>query len=208
VVERGITPREYPLARLDVVSGAVFADAIAFFIIVATGATLFVHGIAVTTAADAAKALEPFAGPFATTLFAVGLLGASLLAAAVLPLTSAYSVAEAFGFEKGVTASFRGAPVFMGIFTSILTVGAAVALVPGLPAIQMLLIIQVVNGMLLPVVLIAALKLTNNAELMGPYKNGGVFNGIAIVTTLFVIALSTFLLVITLLQPLGVSLGG
>jgi Mn2+/Fe2+ NRAMP family transporter len=141
-------------------------------------------------------------------LFAVGLLGASLLAAAVLPLTTAYSVAEAFGFEKGVSASFREAPVFMGIVTGLMAVGAAIALTPGLPVIEVLLSLQVVNGILLPVVLIAALRLTNDRELMGDYRNGPVFNAIALATTGGVMLLSTVYLVLQVLDPFGIRLGG
>jgi len=209
VAEKGVTMRDYPLERADVYAGTLFGNLISFFIIVATGATLFLHGagVRIDTAAQAARALTPLAGSGATVLFAIGLLGASLLAGAVLPLTTAYSVTEAFGFEKGISMGFREAPVFMGIFTGLIGVGALIALVPGLPVFQVLLVIQVVNGLLLPVVLIAALKLTNDRELMGEYRNGRVFNVIAVATTVFVIVLSTALLLVTVLQPLGVSFG-
>jgi len=209
VAEKGITPRDYPLERADVYAGTVFGNLISFFIIVATGATLFLHGsgVQINSASEAAKALQPLAGSGATVLFAVGLLGASLLAGAVLPLTTAYSVAEAFGFEKGVSMGFREAPVFMGIFTGLIGVGALVALIPGLPVFQVLLIIQVVNGLLLPVVLIAALRLTNDVELMGEYRNGRVFNIIAVATVIFVGTLSTLLLLATVLQPFGIGFG-
>jgi NRAMP (natural resistance-associated macrophage protein)-like metal ion transporter len=209
VAEKGITPRDYSLERADVYVGTLFANLISLFIIVATGATLYLHGtgVQITSADQAAKALEPLAGSGATVLFAVGLLGASLLAGAVLPLTTAYSVAEAFGFEKGVSMGFSEAPVFMGIFTGLIGVGALIALIPGLPLFQVLLVIQVVNGLLLPVVLIAALRLTNDVELMGEYRNGRVFNVIATATTIFVIALSSLLLLSTVLQPFGVSFG-
>lgn len=209
VADKGVKPADYSLERADVYLGSLFGNMIAFFIIVATGAALFYHGHGgdIQDAAAAAKALEPLAGSGAKILFAIGLLGASLLAAAVLPLTTAYSVTEAFGFEKGVEMSFREAPVFMGIFTGLIALGAAIALLPGLPIIQVLLVIQVVNGLLLPVVLIAALRLTNDAELMGAYRNGRIFNAIALATTAFVLLLSTFYLLTLVLQPFGVSFG-
>jgi Mn2+/Fe2+ NRAMP family transporter len=204
LVEKGVSPVSYAAERLDVYGGAIFGNIVAFFIIVATGATLFVHGISVNSAADAARALEPFAGPAAQTLFAIGLLGASLLAGAVLPLTTAYSFTEAFGFEKGISVGFREAPVFMTIFTGLIVLCALAALIPGLPVIQVLLLIQVLNALLLPVVLIAALRITNDRELMGEYANGRVMNLIAVLTTVFVVALSSIYLVIALLQPFGI----
>lgn len=208
VVDKNVTPADYPLERADVYVGTAFGNLIAFFIIVATGATLFVHHqFAIGTAADAARALEPLAGQGAKILFAVGLLGASLLAAAVLPITTAFSAAEVFGFEKGVSMGFREAPVFMGIFTALMAIGAAISLLPGLPVIQVLLVIQVVNGILLPVVLVAALRLTNDRELMGQFRNGPIFNTIALATTVFVVALSSVYLLLTVLQSFGISLG-
>lgn len=200
VVDKGVTPRDYPLERLDVYSGTAFGNIISAFMIIATGAALLALGDKlgpISTAADAARALEPLAGSAAKPLFAIGLLGASLLAAAVLPLTTAYSVTEAFGFEKGVSMGFREAPVFMGIFTGLIVLGGAVALIPGLPLVSVLVAVQVVNGLLLPVVLIAALRLTNDSDLMGKYRNGPIFNAVAVLTTVFVIVLSIILVVIT-----------
>ncbi len=182
---------------MDVYTGAIFGDLMSFFIIVATGATLFVHGVQVETAADAARALEPFAGPAAKLLFGVGLFGASMLAAVVLPLTTAYSLSEAFGFEKGISRGFREAPVFMGIFTGMIGASALAALIPGIPIISLLLVIQVVNGVLSPIVLIAALRLTNNREVMGDHCNGPVFNVVATVTVVAIIVLTAALLAVT-----------
>lgn len=199
VAEKGVTAEGYPLERIDVYAGAIFGDLIDFFIIVATGATLFTHGIQVETAADAARALEPFAGSAAVLLFGVGLFGACMLSGAVLPLTTAYSLSEAFGFEKGISRGFGEAPVFMGIFTGLIVLGALVALVPGLPIIAMLLAIQVLNGALTPIVLIAALRLTNNREVMGDHRNGPIFNIVATVTVVIVIGLTVALLAMTLL---------
>src|SRR5207245_5199525 len=129
-------------------------------------AALFKYGSHVDNAADAAHALRPLAGPYAEMLFGIGLLGASLLAAGVLPLATAYSISEAFGFEKGVSSSFREAPIFLGIFTFLVALGALIAMMPGLPLIRVLLVTQVINGMLLPIILIASLRLSNNRELM------------------------------------------
>src|SRR5215212_12225539 len=157
VVEKGVTEEDYALTRADVWTGTVFAIAVAFFITVATAATLHRAGVHIETAEDAARALEPLAGTYARTLFGAGLFGASMLAAAVLPLSTAYSISEALGFEKGVSRSFREAPTFIGIFTFLVVVGAAIAIVPTLPLIRVLLNMQVINGLLLPVLLIAIL---------------------------------------------------
>jgi Mn2+/Fe2+ NRAMP family transporter len=200
VAEKGVSPEEYKYQRVDVFGGSVFAVLIAAFIIIATGATLFVEGLEVTTAEDAARALRPVAGSAASVLFGVGLFGACMLAGAVLPLTTAYSISEAFGFEKGISRGFREAPVFMGIFTGLIAIGAVVALIPGLPIISILLIIQVVNGMLSPIVLIAALRLSNNAEIMGERRNGPAFNTIATATVVVIITLTVALLAMTALE--------
>src|SRR5436309_3667121 len=169
VVEKGVTEEDYPLTRVDVWTGTLFAIAVAFFIVVSTAATLHAHGFTgeLSTAAQAAEALAPLAGRYAEILFAVGLLGASMLAAGVLPLATAYSISEALGFEKGVSRSFREAPIFLGIFTFLIVVGGLVAMVPGLPLISVLLFTQVINGLLLPVLLVSILRLVNKRELMG-----------------------------------------
>ena len=164
---------------------------VAVFIIIATGATLFVHGDhTVSSAADAAKALEPFAGRFAEALFAVGLLGASLLAAAILPVTAAYVIAETFGLEKGLARRPREAPVFVATLTVLVFVGAVVAMIPGVPVIKLLVFVQVVNGALLPVTLFFLWRFARNEELMGEYRNGRVFDALAAVTVLATSALS------------------
>src|SRR6185295_1117124 len=129
-----------------------------------TAATLNVHGEHVDSAAQAARALRPLAGGYAEILFGVGLFGASMLAAGVVPLATAYSITEAFGFEKGVSNTFREAPIFLGIFTFLVALGALIGMMPGLPLIRVLLVTQVINGMLLPVVLIVVLRLVNNRE--------------------------------------------
>ncbi|HEX3560882.1 MAG TPA: Nramp family divalent metal transporter [Pyrinomonadaceae bacterium] len=190
VVEKGVTEEDYNLTRVDVWTGTVFALAVAFFIAVATAARLHVAGIHIESAEQAALALEPLAGPYAKILFGVGLFGASMLAAAVLPLSTAYSISEALGFEKGVSRSFREAPIFLGIFTFLVAVGGLVAMIPGLPLISVLLVTQVINGLLLPVLLVSILRLVNNRELMGARANGPVYNAASWLTVTVVSALS------------------
>src|SRR6202163_72996 len=180
VVEKGVGPAELNAERAEVVTGSIFANLIAMFIIIATGATLFVHGEhTVNSASDAARALAPFAGRFAEALFAVGLLGASLLAAAILPVTAAYVIAETFGLEKGISRRPREAPVFVGVITALIAIGTLVALIPGIPVIKLLVGVQVVNGVLLPITLFFVWRLASNRKLMGKYANGRTFNILA-----------------------------
>lgn len=190
VVEKGVTEEDYALTRADVWTGTVFAIAVAFFITVATAATLHRAGVHIETAEDAARALRPLAGEYARTLFGVGLFGASMLAAAVLPLSTAYSISEALGFEKGVSRTFREAPIFVGIFTFLIVVGGVVAIIPGLPLFDVLLVTQVINGLLLPVLLVSILRLASDRELMGAHANGRVYNAASWLTVLVVSALS------------------
>jgi Mn2+/Fe2+ NRAMP family transporter len=193
VAEKAVRPEDYVYERLDVIAGSVFANLVALAIMVATAATLFQNGTSIDSASDAARALEPVAGPLAEYLFAVGLLGACLLAAPVLALTSAYSVTEAIGMEKGVSQDFRRAPVFMGLFTGMIILAAAGALVPGIPFTSTLLTIQIVDAAVLPVVLYSLLRLTNDRELMGDRTNGWSFNLIGVATAAVVVSLSTLL---------------
>ncbi len=202
VVEKGVTPEDYQRTRIDVWVGTVFAIVIVFFIVISTAATLHPHGIRIESAADAARALRPLAGSYAETLFAVGLFGASMLAAGVLPLATAYSVSEALGFEKGVSRSFREAPIFLGIFTFLVAVGGAIAVVPNLPLIRVLLVTQVINGLLLPVILFAILRLVNNRQLMGAHVNRPLYNIGAWLTTVVVTSLSLLLILVTLFPTL------
>ena len=176
-VERGVARRHYGPERLDAHTGAIFSNLIAITMIIVTGATLHQAGQTdIETAADAARGLEPFAGAAATTLFGVGLLGASMLAGAVLPLTTAYAVSEVFGMPKGVNLDFRRAPMFFGLFTGMIILGAALSLIPNLPVIQWLVAVQVLNGVLLPVLLIFILQLVNDQGLMGALKNTRLYN--------------------------------
>lgn len=197
-VEKGVTMRDYGYERLDVIVGSLFSNLVAFFIIVSTAATLFVAGVNIETAADAARALEPLAGVYAKELFAIGLFGASMLAAGVLPLATAYSITEALGFEKGISRSFRDAPVFMGIFTGLILLGAAISLIPGLPLIQFLVMTQVVDGVLLPILLFAILRLVNDKELMAGHVNGRIYNVLAWATAIGVAFLSILYIVVSL----------
>jgi Mn2+/Fe2+ NRAMP family transporter len=198
VVERGIGTDELNRERVEVVSGSIFANLVASFVIIATAATLYLHGHRdVSTAADAAKALAPFAGRFAEVLFAVGLLGASLLAAAVLPVTAAYVISETFGFERGLSRTPREAPVFVGVVTALVVIGAGVAMVPGVPVFRLLVGVQAVNGVLLPITLFFVWRLSANQEVMGQYKNGRAFDVLAGLTVLATSALSLILLAVT-----------
>jgi Mn2+/Fe2+ NRAMP family transporter len=172
IVERGASRRHYGSERTDAYVGVGFSNLMSIFMIMATAATLHRSGRThIETAADAARALEPVAGLAAGWLFAVGLLGASMLAAAVLPLATAYALGEAFGFRTGVNLDFRRAGTFFGLFTVLIIIGVAAALVPGLPVIRWLVGIQVLNGLLLPVILFFVFRLANDAVLMGDLKN-------------------------------------
>jgi Mn2+/Fe2+ NRAMP family transporter len=196
VVEKGVTVEDYRYTRFDVIVGTVFSGAVAVFILIATAATLYPKGIKVDTAAAAAQALEPIAGHYSGVLFALGLLGASLLAAGVLPLATTYMLSEALGFERGVSRSWAEAPIFMGTFTGLIVLGAGIALIPGLPLIQVLVGVYVLNGLLLPVELFAILRLVNDPEIMGDQVNGKLYNliawGIALVVSLLSLALIGF----------------
>ena len=194
-VEKGMDKDELSVARADVIIGMTFADIIAVFIVICTAATLFTAGITnIDSAATAAESLVPIAGVYAKYLFAIGLFGASMLAMAVVPLASAYSLSEALGFEKGLSRSFREAPIFLGIFTALIIIGATMAMVPGIPPITLLLVAQCINGVLLPVLLIAIVKLVNDPEIMGEYTNSLWFNVLAYGTTIVVSTLSLLLL--------------
>jgi NRAMP (natural resistance-associated macrophage protein)-like metal ion transporter len=195
VVEKGMDIEDLGMARADVAVGTVFACVISAFIVICTAATLHLSGItSISSAATAAESLVPIAGIYAKYLFAVGLFGAAMLAMGVLPLATAYSVSEALGFEKGLSRSFREAPIFLGIFTALILIGATVALIPGIPQIKLLLFTQTMNGLLLPVILIAIVSLANNSEIMGKHKNSLFFNICAWSITVIVSSLSLMLI--------------
>jgi NRAMP (natural resistance-associated macrophage protein)-like metal ion transporter len=195
VVEKGTKKEDYPIVRADAIVGTIFACMIAAFIVICTAATLNVQGITeLDSAATAAESLAPIAGIYAQYLFAIGLFGAAMLAMGVLPLATAYSVSEALGFEKGLSHSFREAPIFLGIFSTLIFIGAFVALIPGIPQIKLLLFTQCVNGLLLPVILIAIVSLAGNREIMGEYSNSFFFNCAAWTITIVVSILSLLLI--------------
>lgn len=195
VVEKGMDVDDYPLARADAIVGTLFACAIAAFIVISTAATLHQQGITeIDSAATAAESLAPVAGQYAKYLFAIGLFGAAMLAMGVLPLATAYSLSEALGFEKGLSHSFREAPIFLGIFTSLIVIGMVVALIPGIPQIQLLLVTQSINGLLLPVILVAIVLLSSSKEVMGEHKNGLFFQIAAWTIAIIVSALSIMFL--------------
>ena len=199
VVEKGITPRQYRLSKWDVIVGCLITDIVAFFIVVACGATLYPNGIHnIADAADAAVALKPLAGRFASVLFAVGLVNAALLSAAILPLATTYNICEGLGFESGINKRFSEAPVFYGIYTALILFGAGVVLIPHIPLIKLILLSQVANGVLLPFVLYFMVKLVNREDLMGRYKNSRLTNGIAWTTSAVMVVLTVAMIWTTL----------
>lgn len=199
VVDKGVTAEDLPLQRLDVVVGVLAANLIAWCIIVTTGTVLYPEGIAIDSAAHAAQALAPVAGQYATVLFAIGLGAASLLAAFVLPLTAAYAICEAFGWERGVDRSWSEAPAFNGIYTFVIVFGAAFVLLPGLDLISVMVFSQVVGGVLLPFLLIYMMRIVNDRRIMGRYTNGRIYNFVSWATILTVIGLTVALLAVSLM---------
>jgi Mn2+/Fe2+ NRAMP family transporter len=196
IVEKGVTVRQYTASRIDVIFGSIFTDIVAWFIVVACAATLYVSGYKdVKSAADAAQALKPLAGQSAFILFAAGLFNASIFAASILPISTAYTVCEGLGFESGIDKKFSEAPVFYWLYTILLASGAAVILLPNVPLVKVAVLSQVLNGVLLPFVLIFMLLLVNKAELMGVHVNSRLFNVIALATTIIMIVLTVAMLV-------------
>ena len=196
IVEKGIRVKDYAASRLDVIVGSLFTDIVAWFIIVACAATLYVHGMgAIQWASDAAEAMRPLAGDYAFVLFAFGLFNASLFAASILPLSTAYTVCEGLGLESGVDKSFKEAPFFYWLYTLLIVGGAAtVLLLPDSKLVNFAILSQVLNGVLLPVVIILMLMLINRADLMGEYRNSYVWNGIAWGTSIIVIGITLVML--------------
>ena len=191
IVEKGVTARHYKTSKIDVIFGCVFAIIVAWFIVVACAATLHVSGHrSIENAAEAAVALRPLAGPYASVLFALGLFNASLFAASILPISTAYSVCEGLGFESGVGKKFREAPVFYWLYTILIVVGAGATLMPRFPYIKVILFSQVLNGIALPFVLIFMVLLANKRDLMGKYVNSRGFNLVAWATTVIMIGLT------------------
>ena len=195
IVEKGIKIEDYKFARFDVVMGAVAVHIVAFFIILVCAETLFKHGLQIGTAKDAALSLAPLAGKFCTYLFAFGLVNASLFAASILPLSTAYLICEGLGWEVGIDKKFVEAPQFYGFYSIIIFLGAGIILYPNFPLIPIMYFSQVLNGMVLPFVLIFMLLLINDKKLMMDHTNGLVFNTIAWMTSIVMIALTLFLII-------------
>src|SRR5947207_11598457 len=193
IVEKGITARQYAASRWDVILGCVFTDVVAWFIIVACAATLYANGHHdIGSAADAAQALRPLAGEYAYLLFAAGLFNASIFAASILPISTAYAVCEGLGFESGLDKRFEEAPAFYWLYTALVVFGAGVVLFPHFPLFRVMVLSQVVNGVLLPFVLVFVLLLINDRELMGDYTNSRPYNAISwvMVTVLALLAIA------------------
>ena len=199
VVEKGISTRNLREARLDVAIGSLMAVLVVWFILIACGATLHKAGIPIRNAADAAHALVPLAGRYAALLFGFGLFNASLFAAAILPLSTAYSVCEGMGWERGIDKKLQEAPWFYGIYTALIALGAGAILVPGVPLLKVLYLSQVANGILLPAVLLFMLILANRRDIMGEHVNSRTFNAVAWALVGSLIVMTLFLTVATLL---------
>lgn len=200
VVEKGIKLEEYKYEKLDVYLGALWGDLVSFFIIVCTAVTLFQANIHIESAEQAAAALRPIAGNYATVLFAIGLLGASVLAVSIIPLSTTYAICESFGFESGVNNQINEAPAFYSIFTFMLFFSAALTLIPDLSLVHLMLLTQQVAGILSPVILIFMVLLINKKEVMGNYVNNGTQNLIIWGTVIFIVALSVMLLILPYIQ--------
>ena len=200
VVEKGITVKQYGYTRTDVLVGSIMTDVVAWFIIAACGATIFLHHVHVETVKDAALALRPLAGVYAASLFALGLINASLFSASVLPLATAHYVCESLGFEAGIDRTVRQAPVFYTLYIVLIVGACLVVLLPNAPLLSIIFLSQVANGILLPFILVYMLLLVNQKRLMGSYTNSRIFNVIAWVTVVVMIVL-TLALVITQVVP-------
>ena len=200
IADKGLKPSDIGYERVDVVIGAIFAIIVAGFITIACAATIYQSHLQIETAKDAALALMPLAGPYAATLFALGLLNASVFSAAILPLSTAYVVCEAFGWEAGVDRKWKEAPIFFGAYTALIVLGAAIILLPIKSLVQAMLASQTLNGVLLPVILLVMLRLINDKRLMGKYVNGRVFNILSWIMVVALIVL-TVILVITSVFP-------
>jgi Mn2+/Fe2+ NRAMP family transporter len=198
IVDKGLKITEYAYERIDVVVGSLFAVIVASFIMIACAATLHVNGVRIESAKDAALALGPLAGRYASTLFAFGLLNASVFSAAILPLSTAYVVCEAFGWEAGVNHGWRDAPIFFTVYTTLIILGAAVILLPIQSLVKTMMASQTLNGVLLPVILIVMLRLINEKHLMGRFVNGRAFNVLAWAIVAVLILLTLILVVVTL----------
>jgi Mn2+/Fe2+ NRAMP family transporter len=198
IVEKGVQIEDYRLSRLDVVVGCIVTDVVAFFIVLACGATIFRSGGHIESAADAAVALRPLAGKWASSLFAFGLFNASLFAASILPLSTSYYVCEAFGWESGIDRRREDAPQFYFLYEAMIVLGAGLVLIPGVPLLKIMLLSQTANGVLLPFILIFMLLLAGDERLMGRYRNGRWLTAVSWVTAVILIGLTALMLWFTL----------
>ncbi|HOF05467.1 MAG TPA: Nramp family divalent metal transporter [Syntrophales bacterium] len=199
VVDKGLKAEDYAYTRVDIIVGSLTVNVVAFFIIMLCAVTLFQQGIKIETAKDAAQALAPLAGNYCTYLFAFGLLNASLFAASILPLSTAYTICEAFGWESSLNRKFTEAPQFYGLYSLMIVLGAAIILLPNMPLIGIMYYSQVINGLLLPFILIFMLILINDSRIMGDYVNGRTMNIITWLTVGILILLSLAIVVTSLL---------
>jgi NRAMP (natural resistance-associated macrophage protein)-like metal ion transporter len=202
IVEKGINAKDYKYSRIEVILGCIMTDVVSFFIIMTCAATLFTAGIAINSASDAAIALEPLAGTFAKALFALGLFGAGLFGAFILPVATAFYVCEAFGWESGLNKKLAEAKHFYVIIGAITALSVGMILLPGLPLVWVMLVSQVVNGVVLPIILVAIVKIINNEQIMGEYVNNKIYNGVVIISTAVLILLSGLLVVTTFFPQL------
>ena len=193
IVEKNIKIRDYKHSRLDVILGSIIVSVVVFFIIMVCASTLFKNGIRIETAKDAALALQPLVGKYCTLLFSFGLLNASLFAASIIPISTAYTICEGMGWENGVNKKFSEAPQFFGLYTLLIGVGAIAILSPRIPLIPIMYISQVINGILLPLILIFMLMLINNPKIMGKYTNSKFYNYVTILL-IVIIVISTIAL--------------
>jgi len=202
IVDKGIKIENYNATKADVIFGSVTTDTVSFFIMLTCAATLFVHGIRIEEASEAAIALRPLAGEYAFLLFALSLANASLLGAIVVPLTTAYVICEGMGWESGLNKTFKEAPQFLGIYTVIIVFAGVLVMIPKAPLVFLMVLASFVNGLLLPFVLLYAIRLANNKRVMGDYINSKGYNYIAWATVFTIISL-TLILIVTVIFPLG-----
>ncbi|ADK17241.1 MULTISPECIES: Nramp family divalent metal transporter [Clostridium] len=195
VVDKGLQIKDYKYEKLDVYLGSIWGNLVAFFIIICTAVTLYKAGIKIDSASQAAQALKPLAGNYASILFGVGLFGASVLACMVIPLSTSYAICECFGLESGLDHKYKESPAFYGIFTFMIIFSSIIVLIPNVSLVGVMLITQQLAGILCPIILIFMVLLTNNKELMGEYVNNGLQNIIIWVTVIFIIVLSVILFV-------------
>ena len=207
IVDKGLTVDDIGYERIDVIVGSIFAVVVAAFITIACAATIFASGQSIETAADAAAALGPLAGEYAAILFALGLLNASVFSAAILPLSTAYVVCEAFGWESGVSRDWTDAPIFFWVYTALIVLGAAIILLPFQSLIDVMIASQTLNGVLLPVILVTMLRLINDKRIMGKYVNGRIFNTISWAMVVILIFLTVILVISSVFPGFFSTLG-